>query len=99
VFENRVLRRIFEPMRDKVTWECRELHNEELSDLYCSPNAIRVTKSIRMNWTVHVAFMRERKGVHKISVRKPEGKNHLEGPDVDETILLIYFFRKWGVGA
>jgi len=35
VFENRVLRRIFEPKRDKVRWECRKLHNEELNDVHC----------------------------------------------------------------
>ena len=38
VFENRVLRRIFGPKRDGVTGECRKLHNEELNDLYSSPN-------------------------------------------------------------
>jgi hypothetical protein len=38
VFENRVLRRIFGPERDAVTGERRKLHNEELNDLYCSPN-------------------------------------------------------------
>jgi len=44
VFENRVLRRIFGPKRDEVTRECRKLQNEELNDLYCSPNMIRVIK-------------------------------------------------------
>jgi len=44
VFENRVLRRIFGPKRDEVTGEWRKLHNEELSDLNCSPNIIRVVK-------------------------------------------------------
>ena len=47
VFENRVLRRIFGPKRDEVTGEWRKLHNEELSDLYCSPNIVRVIKSRR----------------------------------------------------
>ena len=45
VFENRVLRRIFGPKRDEVTGEWRKLHNEELNDLYCSPNIVRVIKS------------------------------------------------------
>ena len=44
VFENRVLRRIFGPNRDEVTGECRKLHNEELNDLYCSPNMFRAIK-------------------------------------------------------
>jgi hypothetical protein len=50
VFENRVLRGIFGPKRDKATEEWRRLHNEELIDLYSSPNIIRVIKSRRMGW-------------------------------------------------
>ena len=45
VFENRVLRRIFGPKRDEVTGEWRKLHNEDLNDLYWSPNIIWVIKS------------------------------------------------------
>jgi hypothetical protein len=48
VFENRVLRRIFEPKRDEVTGEWRKLHNEELRDLYSSPSIIRIIKSRKM---------------------------------------------------
>jgi len=48
VFENIVLRRIFGPKRDEVTGEWRKLHNEELNDLYCSPNIVRVIKSRRI---------------------------------------------------
>ena len=57
VFENRVLRRIFGPRRDKVTGEWRKLHNAELNDLYFSPNNVRVIKSRRMRWGGHVARM------------------------------------------
>jgi hypothetical protein len=57
VFKNRVLRRIFGPKRDEVTREWRKLHNEELNDLYCSPNIVRVIKFRRMRWAGHVARM------------------------------------------
>jgi hypothetical protein len=61
VFENRVLRRIFGPKRDEVTGEWRRLHNEELIDLYSSPNIVRVIKSRRMRWAGHVACTAERR--------------------------------------
>jgi hypothetical protein len=48
VFENRMLRRIFDPKRDEITGEWRRLHNKELCDFYCSPNIIRVIKSRRL---------------------------------------------------
>jgi hypothetical protein len=55
IFENRVLRRIFGAIRDEVTRERRKLHNEELNDLYSSPNIIRMIKTRRMKWAGHVA--------------------------------------------
>jgi hypothetical protein len=55
LFENRVLRRMFGAKRDEVTGEWRKLHNEKLSDLYSLPNTVRVVKSRRMRWAVHVA--------------------------------------------
>jgi hypothetical protein len=60
VFENRVLKNIFEPKRDEVTGEWRKLHNEELCYLYCSTN-IRVIKLRRMRWVGYVARMVERR--------------------------------------
>jgi len=66
VFENRVLRRIFGPKKDEVTGEWKKLHNEELNDLYCSPNIVRVIKSKRMRWAGHVARMGERRGVYRV---------------------------------
>jgi hypothetical protein len=60
VFENRVLRRIFGPKRDEATGEWRRLHNDELNDLYSSPNIIRVIKSRRMRWAGRVARMGEK---------------------------------------
>ena len=62
VFENMVLRRVFGPRRDELTGEWRRLHNEELNDLYSSPNIVLVIKSIRMRWAGHVARMGEERG-------------------------------------
>ena len=78
--KNRVLRGIFGPKRDRVTGEWRKLHNEELNDLYSSPNIVRVIKSRIMRWAGHVARMEEGRGVHKVLVGKPEGKRSLGRP-------------------
>ena len=74
VFENMVLRKMFGPRRDEVTGEWRRLHNEELNDLYSSPNIVRVVKSRRMRWAGHVARMGEERGLYRVLVGKPEGK-------------------------
>jgi hypothetical protein len=66
VFENRVLRKIFGPKREQVTREWRKLCNEELNDLYCSPNNVRGIKSRRMRWAGHVACMGERRNVYRV---------------------------------
>ena len=80
VFQNRVLRRIFGTKRDGVTGEWRKLHNEELNDLYCSPNIVRVIKFKIRRWAGHIARMGKRRGVYRIFVGKPEGKRPLGRP-------------------
>jgi len=80
VFENRVLRRIFGPKRDKVIREWRKLHNEELNNLYSSPKIVRVIKSRRMRWAGHVVDMGDRRGLYRVLVEKPQGKIPLGRP-------------------
>jgi hypothetical protein len=88
VFENRVLRRIFGLKRDEVTGEWRRLHNEELYDLYCSPNIIRMIKSRRMRWAGHVARLGDRKGACRVSWGDMREGDHLEDLGVDGKIIL-----------
>ena len=80
MLENVVLRRIFGPRRDVVTGEWRRLHNEDLNDLYSSPNIVRVIKSRRIRLAGHVALMGEERVVYRVLVGKPEGKRPLGRP-------------------
>ena len=80
VFENRVLRRIFGPRRDEVTREWRKLHEEELNDLYSSPNIVQVIKSRRIRWEGHVVCMGKRRGIIRVLGGKPEGKRPFGRP-------------------
>ena len=70
----------FGSRRDEVTGEWRRLHNEELNDLYSSPNIVRVIKSRRMRWAEHVARMVEKRGVYRVLLGKPEGRRPTERP-------------------
>jgi hypothetical protein len=79
-FDNMVFRRIFGPEMDEVTGNWRKLHNEELNDMYCSPNMVWVIKPRRMRWAVHVTRMGERRGVYRVLVGKPVGKRPLGRP-------------------
>ena len=78
--ENRVLRRILGPKKDGVTGEWRKLHNEQLNDLYSSPNIVLMINSRIMRWAGHVARMGERRGVYTVLVGKPEGRRPLGRP-------------------
>jgi len=80
VYENWMLRRIFGPKRDEIKREWRKLNNEELNDLYPSPNIVRVTKSRRIRWAWHVARMGERRSLYRVLMGKPEGKSPLGRP-------------------
>ena len=72
VFENMMLRRIFGTTRDEVMGQLRRLHNEELNDLYSSPNIVQVIKSRRMRWAGHVARIGEKRGAYRVLVGKPK---------------------------
>ena len=88
MFENMVLRSIFGPRRDGVTGEWRRLHNEELNDLYSSPNIVRVIRSRRMRWVGHVARMgEERAGIGSWWGNRREG-DHWGDLGVDGWIIL-----------
>jgi len=74
------MRKIFGPRRDEVTGEWRRLYYEELNDLYSSPNILRLIKSRRKRWAVHVARIGGESGVYRILVMKPEGRKSMGRP-------------------
>jgi hypothetical protein len=76
VSKNSVLRKIFGPKRDKVTWEWRRLHYEELCDMFSSPNIVRMIK-LRIIWAGHVARLGDRSGAYAVLMKKPEGNRPL----------------------
>jgi len=97
VFENSVLRRIFGPRRDEVKGELRRLHDEELNDLYSSPNIVRVIKSRRMRWAGHVARMGEKRVcIGSWWGNRREG-DHWGDLGVDGRIILERMSRRWDV--
>ena len=94
MFKNMVLRRIFGPRRDEVMGEWRRLRNEELNDLYSSPNI----NAGRMRWVGRVARMGEERGVYRVLLGKPEGRRPLGRLGVDVSIILGWISRRWDVG-
>jgi hypothetical protein len=77
-FENKVLRRIFGPKRDKVTAERRNLHSWELHNLYALPDIIRQIKSRKIRWAGHVAGMVEGRKVYRVLVEGPKERDYLK---------------------
>jgi hypothetical protein len=80
IFECRVLWKIFGTKKDELRGERRKLHNEQINNLYYSPNIIRVIKSRTITWAGHVVRMGERRGAKRVLVEKSEGKRPLEKP-------------------
>jgi hypothetical protein len=80
VLVNRVERRLFGSKRNEGTAEWRKVPNEELNDLYCSPNIVRVIKSRKKRLTRHVACMGDRRDAYRVLLRNPEGKRQLGRP-------------------
>ena len=99
MFENMVLRRIIGPRSDEVTGEWRRLYNEELNDLYSSPNIVRVIKSRRMRWAGHVTRMGEERGcIESWWGNRREG-DHWGDLGVDGRTIFERISRRWDVGV
>jgi hypothetical protein len=98
VSENRVLRRIFGPKRDKVTGEWRRIYNEEFNDRYFSTHTIWVIKSRRMRWVGHLSHIEDKRCAYRVLVGKPEERDHFEDLGRDGRIILKWIFKKrdWG---
>jgi hypothetical protein len=95
VFESRVLRRLFGPKRDEVTWDWRKLHDEELYDTYSSPNIIRVIKSRRMEWAGH-ARMGETRGAYRFWWGNLRKRDHFEDLVLDGRIIITWILNQLG---
>ena len=98
MFENGVLRRIFGPKRKEVIGERRKLHNEELNDMYTSPNTVPVIQSRKTKWAEHIASMGRAELFTGFWWGNLREIGHLEDTGVDGRIILRWIFRKRGGG-
>jgi hypothetical protein len=89
----RTVLRTFGPKREEDgSW--RKLHSDELHSLYSLPNIVKVIKSRRMRWTGHVVRMGEGRGVYRVLVGRPKGRDHLEDLGVGVRITLRCTLRR-----
>jgi hypothetical protein len=95
VFENRVLRRVFGPKRDETTGEWRQLHNEELNDLYSLPNILRVVKSRILIWRGMWHLSGKREVCTGCWWENQWERGHWGYPDVDGRIILKWIFSNF----
>jgi hypothetical protein len=87
--------RVFENSKGcKVSEDWRKLHNEELHDLYCSPNIIGVIRSRRVSWVGHVACMVEMRNVNRVLEGNLKERDPLEDTDIDGRIILKLILQK-----
>ena len=86
-------------MRDEITGDWRELHNDELNDLYSSPYIIRIIKSRRKRWAGHVACMGGAEVYTGFWWGNLGERDLLEDTGVDGKVILRWKFRKWGMGT
>jgi hypothetical protein len=96
VFENRELKIMFGPKREEAAGDWRRLHNEELHNLYASPNTIRVMKSRRMRWVDDVVRMGQMRDTYNILVAKPERKTPLGRPRHRQEDNIRMYLREMG---
>ena len=75
------------------------MHNEELNDLYCSPNIVRVIKTKIESWVSHVACMGVGRVVYRIWWENFRERGQRGNPGVDVMIIVKWIFRKWDVGV
>jgi hypothetical protein len=90
-----VLKKIFGSKRNETLRGWRNLHNEELYNLYFSPNKIGMINSKRIKWAEHVASHEEKKNEYKVLMGKPEEKGALRRPRLGGRIILRWILEKW----